>query len=189
MARPPAVLRAAVQGQPRAVVQGQPRAVVVEAVPAVGVRRQRPPVPWRKLRMVIPTLAVFGTFRTRLRRASKGLMRRPAAVVAPVAVLAVAAVVAPAAAEPLARVPAEALLVAEVPLVVRWRSQVPMVVLLVVARRVAQVDRAALLLQLAAAVAAADGFLIHQTEKSRTPPKRELSSRTSSRITWPTNRS
>jgi hypothetical protein len=92
MARRLAALRvAAVQARPRAA-----EAVVV----AVAVRPRHQRVPWRGLRTGIPTSVDFGTFRTRRLRESKGLTRRPVAVV--VAAAAVVAVAALAAAELLA---------------------------------------------------------------------------------------
>jgi len=168
MARRLAVLPAVVEARARAAAEGDEGAV----------RRHSPPVRWRKLRMVIPTLAVFGTSRTLRGRESKGLTRRPV-VVAVAAEVAVAAL--RAAAEPKAM----------------WRqSPLGAVALPVVARRVARAARVVALLveeELAAAglVAAAepDGLSIHQTAKSHTRPRQEPSSRTSSRITWPTNRS
>jgi hypothetical protein len=69
MARPLAALPAVARQAVLAAV------VVGAAVAAAAARRHSPPVPCRKLRMVIPTLAVFGTSRTRRLRESKSLTR------------------------------------------------------------------------------------------------------------------
>ncbi len=138
--------------------------------------------------MAIPTLAVFGTSRTLRGRESKDLTRQPVVVAVAVVVAAVLGV------EALLVVrrqqSAAVLLAAEaLPVVV-----LPVEALPVVARGVAQVDRAVALPAAEPrvgelAVAAADGLLIHQTERSHTRRRREPSSKTSSRITWPTSRS
>src|SRR5271166_2558378 len=62
-------------------VRGRLKAAAAGAAEAA-VRRRSPPVPCRELLTTIPTLAVFGTSRTRRRRASKGLTHRPVADVA-----------------------------------------------------------------------------------------------------------
>jgi hypothetical protein len=158
MARPLAALPAVARQAVLAAV------VVGAAVAAAAARRHSPPVPCRKLRMVIPTLAAFGTSRTLRRRESKGLTRQPAVVVAAAEVVAVAL----AAAELLAEAPPmEALL---------WQQSLLAVVdLLAVERRVAVVLPAAG----ERAAAEAVGFLIRQTAKSLTRPRQEQSNRTS----------
>jgi len=154
MARPLARLRvAAVQARPKAA------GVVEEAA-----RRPNRPVPWQKAQMVIPTLAVFGTSRTHQRRESKGLTRQP--------VVDAAVPVVDAAALKAAELPERQVLQAADPVALRSQQSALLaaVDLPAAARRVA-----------ADSVAAeADGWSIRQTEKSRTRPRREPSSRTSS---------
>jgi hypothetical protein len=153
-------------------VQAQPKGAEA-VVAAAAVRRRRPRVPWRKLLMAIPTSVDFGTSRTPQRRESRGLTRLRAAVVVDAALAVVAAVAAQRAAEPLR-------VVAMSRPLLRAAVALPVAAVRVVARRVALVLRALAVLQLAAEAEEADGFLIHQTVKSRTRRKQEPNSRTSS---------
>jgi hypothetical protein len=156
MARPPVLPAVA---RPRA---AKVAAAVVDAV----ARRRNLPVPWRKLRMVIPTLVVFGTSPTHRLWESKGLTL-PLVVVDAVAAAAVAEL---RAAELLA-----------VGVVATWRQSLLAAVALPVA--------AVLLVADEPAAVVADGLSILRTAKSRTLPRREQSSRTFSQIIWRMNRS